>query len=123
MCFSLLRSQGPGFPDPIVVGTEGSLSCWDSKTMLSRREFVGHLGIVTSVSESPDGRFLASGSTDRTIRIWSLEHFRDLGWPDFEWQGDDAEGDLTSSPAASRSGRGSGWATGSSGWTGSTTPP
>ncbi|MDC0347272.1 WD40 repeat domain-containing protein [Planctomycetota bacterium] len=31
----------------------------------------GHAGSVYSVSWSPDGRFLASGSGDRTIKIWN----------------------------------------------------
>jgi len=32
----------------------------------------GHKHIVTSVSFAPDGRLLASGSYDKTLRIWSL---------------------------------------------------
>jgi len=32
----------------------------------------GHYGRVTSVAASPDGRYLASGSTDGTIRYWPL---------------------------------------------------
>ena len=33
----------------------------------------GHKGGVLSVSFSPDGRFLASGSRDNTIKIWEVE--------------------------------------------------
>ncbi len=87
-CYSLLSSQGPGFPNPIVVGTDGRggpfLSCFDPTTMLWRRWFDGHQGPVTCLGESADGRFLASGSLDRTIRIWSLERFKEPGGPDFD---------------------------------------
>ena len=33
----------------------------------------GHTGVVTSLSMSPDGRYLLSGSHDQTLRVWELE--------------------------------------------------
>ena len=32
----------------------------------------GHTGAVSSVAYSPDGTHLASGSDDRTVRVWQL---------------------------------------------------
>jgi WD40 repeat protein len=36
------------------------------------RTFTGHTGWVWSVSFSPDGRLLASGSYDDTIKLWRV---------------------------------------------------
>ena len=89
LCFSFLRSDRPGFADPVVFSALGGVvRCADPKTVMARRVFIGHQGPVYSLSESPDGRFLATASTDRTIRLWSLERFAILGKPDFDL-GDD----------------------------------
>lgn len=37
------------------------------------RKLTGHVGWVKSVSVSPDGKWVASGSWDKTIKIWDLE--------------------------------------------------
>ncbi|MDX2000568.1 MAG: TIR domain-containing protein [Thermoanaerobaculia bacterium] len=37
------------------------------------RELSGHKAWVTSVAVSPDGKWMASGSDDNTVKIWSLE--------------------------------------------------
>ena len=36
------------------------------------RIFEGHKSGITSLSFSPDGRYLASGSEDRYIKVWDL---------------------------------------------------
>ncbi|MEH2011651.1 nSTAND1 domain-containing NTPase [Nostoc sp.] len=36
-------------------------------------DLTGHRNTVTSVSISPDGKMLASGSEDKTVKLWSLE--------------------------------------------------
>ncbi len=43
------------------------------------RRFAGFAGIPLSLCASPDGRYLAMGTTDQTIRLWSLKDEKDSG--------------------------------------------
>ena len=38
----------------------------------------GHYAAVQCVTISPDGRFAATGSTDKTIKLWETEHGREI---------------------------------------------
>ena len=45
---------------------------WSLQTRQMIREFSGHAGEVWSVALSPDGQLAATGSMDRTARLWKL---------------------------------------------------
>jgi len=49
-----------------------NLRLWDLTSGKELRQFKGHDGPVLSLAISGDGRFLISGSADRSIRIWQL---------------------------------------------------
>ncbi|HVQ39366.1 MAG TPA: caspase family protein, partial [Pyrinomonadaceae bacterium] len=71
-------------PDPqdfmktMKVETTGQIVLWDVSTGQEIGALKGHGKGVTSVAFSRDGRWLASGSTDNTIRIWDVAAKREV---------------------------------------------
>jgi WD40 repeat protein len=47
--------------------------CKDAQVCRPTQSLSGNLGIVESVAISPDGQTLASGSKDKTIKLWNLQ--------------------------------------------------
>ena len=62
-------------PDAAIVisgGANGALTAYAARTGAKVRDFVGHTGDVLAVAVSPNGQWLVSGSTDQTLRLWSM---------------------------------------------------
>ncbi len=85
LCFGYLGQSGTGIANLLMIGSNDNLLVGrDPADMIRIRNFVGHTAAVEAIGASPDGRFLVSGSADRTMRIWALNAFDDRGWPDFD---------------------------------------
>ena len=66
---------------PLVISPDGRLALsgsgnavrlWDLASGKEIRTFTGHVGKVTSVAFSPNGRFVLSGCWDGTWKLWDL---------------------------------------------------
>lgn len=80
MAFGFLRSPRFGTNLPAMLSTDsGALYCVDPVADQYRRWFMGHGAAITSFQEAPDSQLLLSGSTDRTMRLWSLNDYRPAG--------------------------------------------
>lgn len=72
---NLLASGGSSFPGPMGEFI-GELIVWDIKTQKTRAKLLGHNSSITGVCFSPDGKILASSSTDDTVMLWNLSSLK-----------------------------------------------
>jgi WD40 repeat protein len=60
----------------LAVAVSSTVQLWDVPTLKLVAELTGHEGKVKCLSFSLDGSRLASGSNDRTVRVWPLGWYR-----------------------------------------------
>ena len=83
-CYTVLDSAKLGVNEPVLFADNlGFLGMWDSSGDELRRAYRGHESMVTSISPAKNGKIYVTGSTDRTIRIWSLLNHKATGIFDF----------------------------------------
>ena len=65
----------------LFCGTNDGIHLWDAQTGEHKNTLTGHTDWVSTITLSSDGKILASGSADTTIRLWDAytgEHKRTL---------------------------------------------
>ena len=68
----------------LTSGFDNTVAVHDPRNGRRLGVLAGHLQPVVNMAVSPDGRTLATTSGDKTIRLWSLESYRELGVLDRE---------------------------------------
>jgi WD40 repeat protein len=57
----------------LTANGDGSIRVWDARSGQQQLELRGHAGLVSNVSFSPDGHWLASYGAEGTVRVWALD--------------------------------------------------
>jgi WD40 repeat protein/serine/threonine protein kinase len=65
-----VQTRDTALPWGSVLGY--TVKIWDAQTGALLHTMNGHVGYIWAVAFSPDGRYLASGSWDSTIKVWDV---------------------------------------------------
>lgn len=59
-------------------GQDKTIQLWEVVNKKSARQFTGHQGAIISLAFSPDGKQLASGSFDKSVKVWNVDTGKEL---------------------------------------------
>jgi WD40 repeat protein len=59
-------------PDGMLASGSDFIQIWDPASGRQRHLLRGHTRYISSLATSRDGKTLASGSYDKTIKVWNL---------------------------------------------------
>ena len=94
---SLSSPGGSIWAVPLIMAasSDDSVKLWNTSTGRIQQELTGHVGKVASAKFNPTSLIVASGSHDRTLKVWDLmkgfctktvfsySSCNDLAWADF----------------------------------------
>jgi WD40 repeat protein len=66
-----------GLPATPKIDQVGAVLLWDLETQREKALLQGYRGPVAALAFSPDGRTLATGGFDRTVKLWDVEGARE----------------------------------------------
>ena len=73
-CRQEVETPSPGKPPKAEKETEPERAAKQPEPLaVLERKLIGHKGWVESVATSPDSTWMASGSDDKTVKIWDLQ--------------------------------------------------
>ncbi len=68
---SARRRRCPAMQVLAVPSDDNSIKCYDSRTGAAVRELQAHEDAVQAVAFDGEGRFMVSGGSDNTFKLWS----------------------------------------------------